>query len=161
MENFENIYHQFLPMIYHVMKSLHIYKDSDEFQQIGQIALWEAYEKYDETKGSFSSIAYLYIKGRMIDELKKAKQREENVIYTNKPFWEEKSEEQSDQSLQLEILLTYAIHLTNREKIWLIRTFYQDMTITEIAQCENVSPSAVKKWRKQALNKLKQQLSTD
>ncbi|OZI13574.1 RNA polymerase subunit sigma-24 [Bacillaceae bacterium SAS-127] len=148
-------------MIYHVMKSLHIYKDRDEFQQIGQIALWEAYEKYDETKGSFSSIAYLYIKGRMIDELKKAKQREENVIYTNKPFWEEKSEEQSDPSLQLEVLLTYAIHLTHREKIWLIRTFYQDMTITEIAQCENVSPSAVKKWRKQAMNKLKLHLGIE
>ncbi|MGM7634621.1 sigma-70 family RNA polymerase sigma factor [Bacillus sp. Hm123] len=160
MEGFENVYHQFSPMIYHVMKSLHIYKNQDEFQQIGRIALWEAYEKYDEEKGTFSSLAYLYIKGRMIDELKKAKQREEKVVYTNGLFWEEKPDERSDQSSELEALLTYASLLTPREKIWLIRTFYHGMTTTEIAQYEHVSPSTVKKWRKQVMNKLKLHLRT-
>ncbi|WP_338751783.1 sigma-70 family RNA polymerase sigma factor [Bacillus sp. FJAT-52991] len=161
MENFENVYHQFLPIIHHIMKSLHIYKDQDEFQQIGQVALWEAYEKYDQDKGAFSSIAYSYIKGRMMDALKKSKQREQRVVYTNQLFWEEKPDEQSDKPFELDILLTYAIHLTHREKVWLIRTFYQDMTITEIAQCENVSPSTVKKWRKQAMNKLKLHLAVE
>ncbi|WP_343070849.1 sigma-70 family RNA polymerase sigma factor [Bacillus sp. REN10] len=158
MENFENIYHQFSPMIRHIMRSLHIYKDEDEFQQIGRIALWEAYEKYEPQKGAFSTIAYSYIKGRMMDALKKAKQLEEQVVYTDQLLWQDVPDQQKDQSLELEMLLTYTLSLSDREKVWLIRTFYENMTIAEIATCENVSPSAVKKWRKQALAKLKLQL---
>ncbi|GAA3319217.1 hypothetical protein GCM10020331_025210 [Ectobacillus funiculus] len=41
-------------------KRLCIYRNHDEFYQCGLIALWKAYEQFDERKGAFSTYAFLY-----------------------------------------------------------------------------------------------------
>ncbi|KAB7707413.1 sigma-70 family RNA polymerase sigma factor [Bacillus aerolatus] len=155
MASFDEMVADFTPMIHHVMKSLHIYKDEDEFFQVGQIALWEASQKFTENKGKFSNYAYTYMKGRMMNALKRANETKERNVYPDEPFWEAQAGGQSDTPFELDALLSYAGDLSAREKTWLVCTFYYCMTITDIAAQENVSPSAVKKWRKRAIEKLK------
>ena len=40
--NFEEVYKQYEPMIYAMLRKLNIFKDQDEYIQIGRIAIWEA-----------------------------------------------------------------------------------------------------------------------
>lgn len=47
--------------------------ESDDAYSIALIAFNEAIDAYDETKGAFSSFAYLVIKRRLLDELRKDK----------------------------------------------------------------------------------------
>ena len=68
-------------MIYQIIHSLHIYKNHDEFYQIGLIALWEASNQFDETKGAFLSYAYATVKGRILTEIAKQKQDKRREIY--------------------------------------------------------------------------------
>lgn len=155
MPNFDETVAQFTPMIHHVMKTLHIYKDKDEFIQIGKIALWQAQQKFDKSKGLFSNYAYAYMKGEMRKAMTKINQTEERHVYPDDLFWEARVDEQEEKSLELEVLLSYTEGLSLKEKNWLIYTFYHHMTMKEIAAQESVSLSAVKKWRKQAIEKLK------
>ncbi|MDP4171531.1 MAG: sigma factor, partial [Bacillota bacterium] len=63
MESFEELSEQYTPMIHKIMNTLHIFKNKEEFYQLGLIALWEANERFDPQKGSFTTFAYSYIKG--------------------------------------------------------------------------------------------------
>lgn len=47
-------------MIYQIIRSLHIYKNEEEFYQIGLIGLWEAQQRFDEQKGRFFNFAYSF-----------------------------------------------------------------------------------------------------
>lgn len=157
VENFHEVVEQYEPMIYHIMNSLSIYKDRDEYYQIGLIALWESWKKFDSKKGSFLSFSYTSIKGRILIELAKARKRDERNSYPKEEFWEFLIDESED-PLELATLLTYCHGLTATQKKWVILTFYYGLTMTEIAIKENVTYSAVKKWRNKAMKELKRKL---
>ena len=50
---FEQLAANYSKMIYSIIHSLGIYKNQDEFYQIGLISLWEASQQFDEQKGLF------------------------------------------------------------------------------------------------------------
>lgn len=154
MEYFEETVEKFEPMIYQIMHSLRIYKNQDEFYQIGLIALWEASKRFVKGKGAFSSYAYAMIKGRMLTELAKARKRDERNAYPKDEFWEIQID-QTREPMELATLLSYCDRLTLKQKKWVIMTFYFGMNTSEIAAEEKVSTSAVKKWRNGAMEKLR------
>ncbi|MBS4204840.1 sigma-70 family RNA polymerase sigma factor [Lederbergia citrea] len=156
MESFEDLVEQYTPMIHHMIRSLHIYKNVEEFYQTGVIALWEAQGRYNPDKGKFSTLAYSYIKGRMMTELTRQKKVEENNVYPEETFWEATVDHGGEEPLQLSILLSYCANLTDKQKQWVVYTFYHDMTIQEIADAEKVSLTAVKKWRTGAMGKIRE-----
>lgn len=45
----------------------------DEFVQLGRIAVWKAYNKYDSSKAKFSTMAWKYISWEIIRHLNKGK----------------------------------------------------------------------------------------
>ena len=71
MMNFEDVLEQYEPMISASMRKLNIYRDHESFRQAGRVALWQAWNRFDETKGNFTPFAYRSIRGAMLDELKK------------------------------------------------------------------------------------------
>ncbi|WP_144461203.1 sigma-70 family RNA polymerase sigma factor [Siminovitchia fortis] len=155
MEGFTELAEQYRPMIYHIMHSLNIYKNEDEFYQIALIALWEAHARFDPEKGKFSTFAYSYMKGRMMTELTRQSKAEEGNAYPDDAFWETKKDEREQPPLQLATLLSYCDGLTKKQKQWVVYTFYFGMSVKEIAEEEKVSLSAVKKWRAGAMEKIK------
>lgn len=157
MESFDEIVENYRPMIYHVMNTLSIYKNQDEFFQTGLIALWDAHRRFDHEKGEFSAYAYAYIKGRMMTNLTKHRKNEERNVYPDDAFWENTIEEEK-QWLELEQLQNYCIGLTDKQKQWVIDTFYKGMTTRDIAEKEKLSLSAIKKRKAVTLAKIRENI---
>ncbi len=145
-------------MIYAHMRSLHIYTERNLFLQTGRIALWEAYEAYDETKGAFAPLASAQIRGRLLDELKRAKRWEREVCIEKDTFWEQQGGVTQPELFDQDVLLEYCRHLSTRQALWVTETILHDKSVTQIAKEQGVSPSAVKKWKKEAKASIKRML---
>jgi RNA polymerase sigma factor (sigma-70 family) len=154
LDSFEAIHQQYEKMIHSVIHSLHIYKNQSDFYQTGLIALWEAYENFQPDKGPFAPYAYSFIKGRMMTALTSEHRVEERNTYPKEEFWELIEEGNPSEMLPKEVVLSYCETLTKNERKWVLFTSLEMMTIREIAEKENVTASAVKKWRKGAKEKL-------
>lgn len=161
MENFEAIAGQYEAMIWKVIHSLNIYKNKEEFYQIGLIALWEASRGFDPMKGSFTTYAYSYVRGRLLTELTKRRKYEDTQTATAKEeFWESIVDDKSTIPLEGECILAYCSQLTEPQKKWVLYTSLADLSIKQIAEIENVSVSAVKAWRKGARKKLIEEMKS-
>jgi DNA-directed RNA polymerase len=160
MESFEQTAAQFDPMIHKIMNSLNIYKNRDEFYQLGVITLWNVWKDHDPKKGPFISYAYGFVKGKMMNELTKQANHKARFVYPKEEFWEaieevvEESQEFSTTDL-LHDLLKSCRTLSENQRKWLKYTLCDQLTVREIADKEQVSLSAVKNWRQGAREKLK------
>ncbi|WP_042354135.1 sigma-70 family RNA polymerase sigma factor [Bacillus rubiinfantis] len=155
MESFEQLVEQYEPMIHHLINSLHIYKNKEEFFQDGLIALWEAKERFDPKKGKFSSYAYSYMKGRLLTSLKVAVRDSERNVAADETFWEYEEDTAAFRPFPLEELGLDCDSLTTNQRKWLEYVVWGDLSIRDIAAREGVSISAVKNWRAGARAKFK------
>jgi RNA polymerase sigma factor (sigma-70 family) len=162
LESFEQLASQYEPMIQHIIHSLHIYKNKEEFHQHSLIALWKASKRFDPKKGTFSTYAYHYIRGYLLMELTKATVEAERTTLPEEEFWENTAAGYTDGALEENILLSYFQDqgLTTNQRKWLMLTVVSDLSIKDIADREKVSISAVKLWRKGARDKLKVVMET-
>ncbi|WP_389361696.1 sigma-70 family RNA polymerase sigma factor [Cytobacillus spartinae] len=155
MESFEQLIEQYEAMVWKIIHSLHIYKNVEEFYQTGLIALWEASARFDHEKGSFTSYAYTYIKGKILSEMTRTNKHENQNVYPKEEFWELIEDSKVTPSLEAELILSLCEDLTPNQKKWVLYTAIADFSLNDIAKLEKVSPSAVKAWRKGAQEKLK------
>ncbi|EMT46180.1 sigma-70 family RNA polymerase sigma factor [Anoxybacillus flavithermus] len=148
--SFETVVEQYRPLISYIIRKLHIRRHViDEYMQIGLIALWEAYERYDETKGSFHSFAFKMIRWRIVSQLRK---ETKNVAI---PLLDEQMLKE-DVDFFTDIIWEDAMRdMTPRERIWLVRHVIEGKTLKQIADEEGVTVHAVKQWRISAVKKLK------
>lgn len=149
---FEQLAAQYSNMIHSIIHSLHIYKDHDEFYQIGLIALWNAQENFDVTKGQFSTYAYSFIKGRMLNHLKKETKQENHCSAISEEDWVEIGYE--DRFLEKEMLLSYFYHLTDKEKQWVLLRFYEGISNREIAERLELKVTSVRACERRAMKKV-------
>ena len=152
MSDFDSLAAQYSKMIHSIIHTLHIYKNQDEFYQIGLLALWDASKNFDDQKGSFATYAYSYIKGRMLSFLRSEKKREDRILYPSEEYWNGLEYETS--MMEKETLLSYFHHLTDKQEKWVLSYFYLGLSNKEIALRENVSLSTVKNWKKTAMEKV-------
>ena len=158
-EKFEMLLQQFEPMIYHVIRKLAIYKNEQEFYQIGCIALWEASQRFQEEKGEFKSYAYAYIMGEMKTKLtNERKQKEKAERLENDPTQERASVNDFTELFSHSLITSVAPLLNENQDKWLKAYCLHGKTPSEIAEDEGVSSSAVKAWRRDAIAKLKKHL---
>ncbi|RSD27008.1 sigma-70 family RNA polymerase sigma factor [Mesobacillus subterraneus] len=157
MNNFDQLAKLYEPMIHKIIRTLHIYKNQKEYFHTGLVALWEAAEGFNPVKGEFSSYAYSYIKGQILNEMSRNNKREERSFSPKEEYWESLVEENPDSPLEIEFLLSYCETLTEKETKWVIYTCVDFLSIKEIAEREHVSMSAVKQWRKGAKKKLRKE----
>ncbi|AIE61405.1 sigma-70 family RNA polymerase sigma factor [Bacillus methanolicus] len=160
MESFEQLARQYEPMIHKLIFTANIYKNKEEFFQLGLISLWEASQRFNPEKGNFTNYAYTYIKGKFMTELTKANKHEERNIYPKEEFWEFIVDPITEDPFEVNFLLSYCEPLTPNQTKWVLYTFLDGLTIKEIAEKENVSVSAVKSWRKGAKEKLRESLKS-
>ncbi|MFC4802009.1 sigma-70 family RNA polymerase sigma factor [Neobacillus sp. GCM10023253] len=155
MESFDQIAEQYKPMIHKIISSLHLYEDKGEFYQHALIALWEVSQRFNPEKGDITNYAYTFIRGRLLVELKKIALAKERCVCTEEEFRRIAGDFQTDRTLEREILLSYCEMLTPNQQKWLLYTFWDVLSIKEIAELEKVTVSAVKQWRKGAREKIK------
>ncbi|WP_180955307.1 sigma-70 family RNA polymerase sigma factor [Peribacillus deserti] len=155
MENFDQMAEQYTPLIHKILKTLNLYKETEEYYQIGLIALWEAGEKYREDKGPFLPFAYSIIKGRMLNQLTKEKRWETAAVFMEKTDdFLNQFQQHQDTYFPRESLEEACKYLTLNQKRWL-SGFYKDQNLDTIAKEHSVTKDAVKSWRKSALKKIK------
>lgn len=158
-KSYDQLVREFTPMIHHMIKKLAIYKDKDEFMQMGLISIWEASGNFNQEKGGYSNYLYRHMRGRFLDELKKRGRQADRSAYPKDEFWDllispELYKEEEDYMRGL------CYGLSKYETKWVIDTFIYQLTVREIAEKEQVSLSAVKWWKKGAKEKLKSRLKS-
>ncbi|CAM3572184.1 hypothetical protein GCM10009865_09690 [Aeromicrobium ponti] len=155
MESFKQIAAQYEPMIHKIMNNLNIYKNKDEFFQLGLISLWEAWKKFDSEKGKFVTYAFSYVKGKMLKELTIQTSYDQQCVYPEEEFWGLIEAPHGSEPIPINNLFSICSTLTANQKKWVIYTFQFEISVQEIAAKEKVSLSAVKAWRHGAREKLK------
>jgi DNA-directed RNA polymerase len=163
MESFDQLSTQYAPMIHKIIQSLHIYKNKDEFFQHGLIGLWEAYNNFDPQKGKFTSYAYMYIKGRLLTELKAANKLDSTITSGDEECWLGIADEGAFCPFEEETLLAYCrqAKLTPNQTKWVLYHCLKGYETRQIAAIEHVSLSSVKSWRAGAKEKLKHAAAED
>ncbi|MFK4998639.1 sigma factor-like helix-turn-helix DNA-binding protein [Bacillus sp. N9] len=91
----------------------------------------------------------------MMTELSKHRKVEEASVYPDEEFWEMVDDADVDVPFELATLLSYCANLSERQKQWVVYTFYYDMTMKDIAEREGVTVSAVKKWKAGAIERIR------
>jgi RNA polymerase sigma factor (sigma-70 family) len=147
-------------MINGIIRKLCIYKNKEDYFQIGLIALWEAQVHFEQEKGAFLNYAYSMVKGRILNELRRNVLRENRITVTEieSGEWEQQMAA-FDLPLEAEILECYCEGLNESQTKWVMLSFLEQKTVSEIAEHCTVSLPAVKYWRSSAIAKLKKQLT--
>lgn len=154
--SFQEVAEKYAPLIRSQIKKLHIYRDWDEFFQIGLIGLWKAYEQYDKEKGRFATIAMFRIRGSLLDHLRKEGLFQKHHLYGEDVLLHYMEDENCLIKEMLEQQLDeYSSFLSEREAQWLQYAIIQDKKPAQIAKELGVSTNTVGTWRKKALKKLR------
>lgn len=162
MESFDQLALQYTPMIFKIIRSLNIYKNKDEFYQLALIGLWEASERFDSSKGDFTSYSYSLIKGKIQNEMTKANKDADTTTTAKEEYWVSIVDEFATIPFEEDTLLSYCTssQLTENQTKWILYHFLKGFNIKDIAKIEQVSLSAVKAWRAGAKEKLRKLTNT-
>ncbi|MDV6376955.1 sigma-70 family RNA polymerase sigma factor [Sporosarcina sp. GW1-11] len=156
MENFEDVLAQYEPMISAVIRKLNIYRDFEQFRQAGRVALWQAWSRFDESKGNFTPFAYRSIYGALLDELK----RENRFSEAHTPVETDTVELLAGHTVDEEDCgLNAALKtLPLEQRQLLIMLYVENLSQAECAKFFGITVAGVKKRRERILKKLKQYL---
>ena len=153
MKDFETVLEQYEPMISALIRKLHIYRDYESFRQVGKIALWQAWERFDETKGNFTPFAYRSMQGAMLDELKRESRLTDRTIITEDDQFErfEKHIVNTDEMPEwLE-----DVPLSKEECLLLEELFQNGTSVAELSRVHGITLAGMKKRRERVLKKLR------
>ena len=150
MMEFDLLVEKYSRMIHGIMKSLAIYKDHDDYYQIGLIALWDAAKLYDEEKGKFSTYAFSFIRGRMLVFLRQQNKHEKDRVFNEEQLEKLVYEELF---LEKEDLLACFTYLTEKEKRWVLLRYYHGLSNSDIAKMEKLNLKTVYSCGKRAMDK--------
>lgn len=152
---FETLEEQYRPLIYQVIKSLHLYGDKDYFYHLGLIGLWEASTRFNAEEGiKFSTYAFTTIRGKLLDHIR----RENRYIELCESIG--KADEFNltiDVDFEGSMLIEmYCGELTLNQKRWVQGRIIEDKSNKVIAREHGVTVEAVKSWGKSAVKKLRE-----
>ena len=159
MINFEDVLEQYAPMISASIRKLNIYRDHESFRLAGRVALWHAWNRFDETKGNFTPFAYRSIRGAMLDELKKETHFEEHVTQMEDEFLENAIEAKLDVHYGASNGLAEALDiLSPAERDLLKWLFIEGFTLIECAERVGITVAGIMKRRERMLLRLRSEL---
>lgn len=164
----DKIFLQERRIYYHIHRLRIPYAFHEEFYAEGMVALWQAYESYDESLGELdthlnsalnfhfidlirknkrSSDAQLNVKAELIQNFETGnKLTRTNQLLLNHPIVQVR-----DNSLWINVKQL----LSKRQWTWLYNYVVKEYSLKEIAENEDVSLEAVKSWAKEARKKLR------
>jgi len=154
MKDVEKLVSESETIIKKVIYKLKIYRDFDEYMQIGRIALWQALQKYDATKGDFAMFAYMTVKYAVIRALSKANHITEHELAVEEDVIIVNSQQQDLITTGLEWPEWFE-ELNKDEQFLLIALFEKELSLKEIADKYKLSYETIKKRRQRLLSKLR------
>lgn len=76
--SFEEVLELVQPMITSILVKCRVYKEYDYYRHVAAIAVWEAWQKANLTKGVFSSYIYTTVRGSILKEISKEQRYQSN-----------------------------------------------------------------------------------
>ncbi len=156
MDNFEQCLQQFEPMISATMRKLNVYRDFEQFRQVGRIALWQAWERFDQEKGAFAPYASRSIWGAMLDYMKSENRFSDYMIQTENEqlldyidLHEEVFSENSDE--RWDDIEDVFPQLSKQDRLLVKWLYFDKLTQKECAARIGISVPGVKKRRERIL----------
>ncbi|PSL31693.1 DNA-directed RNA polymerase [Planomicrobium soli] len=156
MDQFEKVLDEYTPMISAIIRKLHIYRDFEVYRQAGKVALWQAYERFDNTKGNFTPFAYRSIYGAVLDELKREARFAARITRVENESFEELIDTRYADELPEWLDL---VSLTANERKLLEALFVEGRSAADLAVLSGVTVAGMKKRRERVLKKVGNQLS--
>ncbi|WP_346235368.1 sigma-70 family RNA polymerase sigma factor [Lysinibacillus telephonicus] len=161
MQTFDEVFEKYSPMISHVLKRTNIYKNHDYYRQSAAIALWKAWQNYDETLGDFAPYAYRTMLTTIYTEMRKDNQYNgRNIAYDKEElvniaqYYEMKNRSNFDFG-QLEDILS---QLKLEEYNLLMNLYVYQYSYKELAKIENIPLSTLKKRRDRLIKKIREMI---
>ncbi|WP_342044859.1 sigma-70 family RNA polymerase sigma factor [Bacillus sp. OTU530] len=140
-------------MIRKQLKRLCIYRNHDEFYQCGLIALWKAYEQFDERKGAFSTYAFYTVRGYLLGKLNGERRIEERQVMLGPELAETIS---ADEAASDADFFQYLAPLNGRQRLVIEERFYHGKKLTVIAQEHGMTYDQVRSFYRRAIQKIKE-----
>ena len=159
LKSFEEVLEQYTPMLSAVIRKLHIYRDFEHFRQAGRVALWQAWQRFDETKGDFAPYAYRSIYGAMLDELKRENRFSDVHMPAEDDLLEFSVITPQQSEADYEKLEDVVRELSLQERELLILLFVDRCSQATCATHFGISIPGVKKRKERLLMKLRKQLT--
>ncbi|MEC1771892.1 sigma-70 family RNA polymerase sigma factor [Schinkia azotoformans] len=153
-KSIEDILLQFEPMVKKQMLSLQIYKNQEEFFQIGLIGLWEAHQRFNPEKGVFPAFAQMTVRGKMLSHLRKETTFEAHHTGLSEEMFDVIAMPEHEDPLERENILSYCKGLSDKQLTWVMQGIFENKKPKEIAENEGVPVDRVKSWRREALKKI-------
>lgn len=140
-------------MIRKQLKRLCIYRNHDEFYQCGLIALWKAYEQFDERKGAFSTYAFYTVRGYLLRKLHEERRIEERQTMLESELAETIPAEEPGSDTGF---FQYLVPLNQRQRLIVEERFYHGKKLTAIAQEQGMTYDQVRSFYRRAIQKMKE-----
>lgn len=152
---FEFWYQEKLHLVYGAMKQLHIQGNTEEFYQIGLVALWEASLRYEEGKGEFDSYVYSYILSRMKTALTRMTNYQQRICVTEDQYLDIYESGSYETKVMDELIMeAYLKYLTKNQQDVIRERYVSDLSVEETATLFGISVSAIKNRTRDAIHKL-------
>ncbi|EZH65943.1 hypothetical protein DH09_14040 [Bacillaceae bacterium JMAK1] len=155
--NFEEIYHQYNPLIKASVKRTQIRGFHEDLMQAGYMALWKAYETHNPEKGPFPAYAKLCVSYELLTYFKSEYTYQGHNMPTDFQETYEERGHAKDRFTE-DDFGHYLSLLSDKERIWAYEHCVNDLPPRMIAKKYRVSVSAVKDWRKRAVARLRKVL---
>lgn len=153
MQEIEQIILDHEDLIKKAIFKLKIYRDFEEYMQVGRIALWKAVKNFDSTKGDFAMFAYMSVKFAIARELSKSNDVSQNELAVEDEVFSN-IEEQSIVQPCLE-WPEWFNDLKEEEQFLIKAMFLENLNMKEIAHKYNLHYEALKKRQQRLFTKIR------
>lgn len=153
LEDFIVIEEKYAPMISAIIRKLSIYRDHEEYRQIGKVALWQAWSRYEACKGDFTPFAFKTVHGAMLDSLAREGRYAKLFVLSEGEHFEDLVLHVREEKLP-DWLETIDLKVKERQLIH--ELFVEDKGIRQLAVLYGISVSGMKKRRERLLDKIRE-----
>ncbi|MCD8511021.1 MAG: sigma-70 family RNA polymerase sigma factor [Bacillus sp. (in: Bacteria)] len=153
---FEECCQKYTPMIHSIITKWRLGRESDEYFQIGLVALYEAWSKYEKAVGEFAPFAYSYITGRIKNEIARNDRWQKRILIMEPDEVERLAPlvDREDDLVGLTMWLD-EIPLLDKERLWLKAAVLYGLKPSDVASLYGYNVHTVKSWRQSAVKKLR------
>lgn len=146
---------EFEYLILRVIAKYKLFKDRENYMQIGRLAIWKAATEFDESKGNFEMYAYMLIKFAIVREFQgelKVTQHETATEDEKLAYLSDTASEQFPNTMERP---DWYYHLFPDHQRLIELFYYEGYSIRDAAKLEGISYEVMKKRRSRMLENIR------
>ena len=153
--SFEDIFLKTKHVVSLAIYKCKIYKNKEHYEQIGYIALWNAYNHFNGVEEEFEPYAYVFVKNAILNELKTMSRYESRHVYLEQSDLVESHVHQESNQDLTEFLIELLKPLKEEDRQMLLALYVYQYSYEEVAEALGISVHALKKRRDRIMRKLR------